>query len=503
MDLKILIFSPLLISILFLLPVFSGKSVIIRRIAKSFAGIHFIYSLMFLVFFNSSADINFLSEVTFWGQKWLDSLGISLTFCLDGISLLMVILTSFLTLIACMASKGAIKSKHGLYYALIFILETAVLGVFCAEDMFEFFLFWELELIPMYFLISLWGSGDAKKSAMKFLLYTFCGSMFMLCGFLMLYNFNFISTGELSANMSNLNFDYESAPMYLQVVTSVLILIGFAVKLPIIPLHNWLPCAHVDAPTPVSMLLAGILLKMGAYGIIRFNIQMLADAFLMIIPYLAVFAFINVVFAAVVAYYQTDIKKVIAYSSISTMGIVLLGLCSANITGMCGSVFLMAAHGIISAGLFFVVGVIYSRTSTREIIQLGGLSAVMPRLASFTLILTLGGIGLPLLISFPGEFLVFFGAFISAFLNNYFIQVLALCAIIVIVLSACYMLRFMHNIFYGAVSERFIHLNDVTVNEFIVLFALSLITVLFGVVPMTIIDILLPSVRVLAGAFGG
>lgn len=503
MNLKILVFSPLLVSILFILPIFSGKFVIIRRIAKTFAGLHFLYALMLLVFFNFNIELNYPTEILFLGQKWFGSLGISLSMGIDGISLLLIILTSFLTLMACMASKGIIKSKHGLYYALIFILETSVLGVFCANDMFEFFMFWELELIPMYFLISLWGSGNAKKSAMKFLLYTFIGSLFMLCGFLMLYNFNFISTSELSANIHNLNFDYETTPIYLQVITSILILIGFAVKVPIVPFHSWLPNAHVDAPTPISMLLAGILLKMGVYGIIRFNIQILPDAFLILSPYLAVFALINIIYAAILAYSRSDIKQIVAYSSISVMGIVLLGLCSLNVVGISGAIFLMFAHGIVSAGLFFVVGVIYNRTRTREVIKLGGLAAVMPKLAGGCVILSFGSIGLPLLISFPGEFLVFFGTFISSYLNNYFIQAITLCAILVLVLSACYILKLIHKVFFGSIIEGANQLNDVAVHEFIIIFSLSVVTIVFGIIPMTVINIFLPCVRNLASAFGG
>ncbi len=503
MNLKLLIFSPLIISLIFLLPIFSGHSVFIRRAAKTFACVHFIYSLLLIVFYNANLPLNFSDEITFFNEKWFGSLGISLSLGVDGISVLLVILCSFLTLMSCMASKGVIKSKHSLYYSLIFMLETAVLGVFCSRDMFEFFLFWELELVPMYFLISLWGSGNAKKSAMKFLLYTFIGSLFMLCGLLMLYNFNFISTQELTADIGNLNFDYDSVPIYVQCITSILIFIGFAVKLPIIPLHNWLPAAHVDAPTPVSMLLAGILLKMGAYGIIRFNIQILSDAFLILVPYLVILAFINIAFAAVLAYYQTDIKKIIAYSSISSMGIVLLGLCSGNLAGITGAVFLMLAHGIISAALFFIVGIIYKRISTRDIGQLGGLALVMPKTAGFATLFCLASVGLPFLISFPGEFLVFFGAVISSLLNNYLIQVVALSSIIVLVLSAIYILKFLHKSFYGQLQLRFDSACDLISHEFIILFSLSVVIILFGVLPMPIIDLVIPAIRQATEAFGG
>ena len=216
-----------------------------------------------------------------------------------------------------------------------------------------------------------------------------------------------------------------------------------------------------------------------------------------------ILAFINIVYAAVLAYYQSDIKKIVAYSSISSMGLVLLGLCSSNSIGICGAVILMLAHGIISAGLFFVVGIIHKRTGTRQLVLLNGIASVMPRLAGFTLILVLASIGVPLLMSFPGEFLIFFGALISSLTNNYLIQVVALSSIIILVLAACYLMRLMHGVFYQELSEQYLKLKDVTVNEFIVLFTLSLIVIVFGILPMSIIDIISPYINVIVEAFGG
>lgn len=503
LSLKFLIFSPILISAIFLLPIFTGKSVLTRRLAILFSGMHFFYTVLFLIFFNNSLIYNFPSEITIAGQSWLSSLGISLSFGVDGISMTLVFLTSFLVFISCMASKGCIKSKFSLFYALIFILETSVLGVFCARDMFEFFLFWELELIPMYFLISLWGSGEAKKSAMKFLLYTFIGSLFMLCGLLMIYNFNFISTSELTADMGRINFDYQTSPIYLQIFAAILVFIGFAVKLPIVPLHTWLPDAHTNAPTPVSMILAGILLKMGAYGIIRFNIQILQDTFYILVPYLLILAFISIVHSAFVAYNQSDIKRIVAYSSISYMGLVLIGLCSLTVMGTTGAVFLMFAHGIVSAGLFYCVGIIYNRTGTREISQLSGFANNMPKLASFACVLVLAGIGLPLLISFPGEFMLFFGTFISIILNSYLIQIITIMSIVILILSAAYSFKLLHGVFFGESFERWRDVKDIISHEFIILFIFTGTACLFGVMPMTLTDYILPAVKHVLVALGG
>lgn len=276
--------------------------------------------------------------------------------------------------------------------------------------------------------------------------------------------------------------------MFMQMVISVLLLIGFAVKMPIVPLHTWLPDAHVDAPTPVSMILAAILLKMGAFGIIRFNMELLPEAFKNIAPILAILALINIVYTALVAYAQTDLKKLVAYSSISNMGIVLLGLCTLNLIGFSGAMFQMLAHGVISAGLFMLVGIIYIRTKTREISDLGGLGAVMPRLMGFGLILSLASVGLPLLIGFIGEFLVFLGAFNSPL----DVKLYAIIAIFVLILSAAYIFRLLHKTFFANMFDKWQDVKDITNHEFVVLFALSLVIIFFGMFPMSLLNIVQP-----------
>ncbi len=412
-----LIFSPLIAGALLYTSIFRNNEVKIRRFSKGFASLHLLYSLAFLALFNPlNGDVSFYKEITFWGLdltqgfgpkfvsgiSWIEPMGLKMAFGMDGISLVMVVLSSFVFLLALIASKSNIRTKHKFYYSMIFMLQTAVLGVFCARDMFLFFLFWELELIPMYFLIGQWGGGvnnnKAKASAMKFVLYTFCGSLFILLGILLLHFYNFATYGFQTADFSQISINAPDFPIFMQMVISVLFLIGFAVKMPIVPFHTWLPDAHVDAPTPVSMILAAILLKMGAFGIIRFNMQLLPEAFKLIAPILMIFALINIIYSALIAYAQTDLKRIVAYSSISNMGIVLLGLCSLNLIGFSGAIFQMFAHGVISAGLFMFVGVIYIRTHTREISELGGFGAVMPRLMGFGLILAFAAVGVPHLI---------------------------------------------------------------------------------------------------------
>lgn len=493
LSLIVLIFSPIVAGSLLFTSFFKHNEVRIRRFAKGFAGLHLLYSIMFLVFFNPLNDgISFYKEITFFGTGWIEPLGLKIAFGLDGISLLMVILTSFIVFLALIASKSNIRVKHKFYYSMIFVLQTAILGVFCARDMFLFFMFWELELVPMYFLIGQWGDKKAKTSAMKFVLYTFLGSLSMLLGILLLHFYNFAIYGNMTGDFSSISISSPDFPIPLQVIISILLIVGFAVKMPIVPLHTWLPNAHVDAPTPVSMILASILLKMGAFGIIRFNMQLLPEAFKLMVPVLMILAIVNIVYTALIAYAQTDLKRVVAYSSISNMGIVLLGLCSLNLIGFSGAIFQMIAHGIISAGLFMLVGIIYVRTKTREIVELGGIGEVMPRLMGFGIILSLAAVGLPLLIGFVGEFLVFLGAFNSSLDATTPIKFYTVIALFVLILSACYVLRLLHKTFFANLLERWQGLQDITNHEFVILFTLAFSIGFFGIFPMSILNVIQP-----------
>ena len=353
-----------------------------------------------------------------------------------------------------------------------------------------FFLFWELELIPAYFLIGgKWGVNEnpmAQSSAIKFVLFTFLGSMVMLLGILLLHYYNFISNGILSAVFSDINSS--SIPDYIQNLISICLLIGFGVKLPIIPLHTWLPDAHTNAPTPVSMILAGILLKTGAYGIYRFNYETLSDAFITIAPVLAVFALINIIYTAFVAYAQTDIKRIVAYSSISNMGLILLGLCAINKIGLSASVFHMVAHALVTCGLFMIAGIVYLRCRNRDINSLSGIAIVMPRLFGFAMVIVLGSIGIPAFAPFISEILTMIGA-----LNADFSDVLKLVSVFslpLLILSSCYMLKFLHKGFFGELPEAYEKVNDITVHEFIVLASILAGLVIFGLFPQTILGML-------------
>ena len=488
LSIPFLIFMPLVVSMFLISPLFTRNEIVVRRFSKSVFGFHFLYTILMLIFFDPATP--YVNQIHFFGLDWIQSIGVKFIFKLDNISMILTALTSFVFLLASFASKFNIRTNHKFYYSMLMLLMSAILGIFTAGDMFVFFLFWELELIPAYFLIGgKWGVNEnpmAQSSAIKFVLFTFLGSMVMLLGILLLHYYNFISNGILSAVFSDINSS--SIPDYIQNLISICLLIGFGVKLPIIPLHTWLPDAHTNAPTPVSMILAGILLKTGAYGIYRFNYETLSDAFITIAPVLAVFALINIIYTAFVAYAQTDIKRIVAYSSISNMGLILLGLCAINKIGLSASVFHMVAHALVTCGLFMIAGIVYLRCRNRDINSLSGIAIVMPRLFGFAMVIVLGSIGIPAFAPFISEILTMIGA-----LNADFSDVLKLVSVFslpLLILSSCYMLKFLHKGFFGELPEAFEKVNDITVHEFIVLASILAGLVIFGLFPQTILGML-------------
>ncbi len=499
LSLNILIFAPLIVAGIILSPLFPNDEIIVRRFAKGFSGILFIYSILFMIFFKPyNTGYQFKETIKlFSNTNWIEPLGISLSFGLDGISVMLVVLTTFLVMLALIASKKSITTKHKLYYSLILVLTTAILGIVTSRDLFLFFLFWELELIPMYFLISIWGTGKKEYSAMKFVLYTFFGSLFMLGGILLLNYFHFLNTGIYTFSIEALTYSrHYDIPFIVKALIFLGFFIAFAVKLPIVPLHTWLPNAHVDAPTPVSMLLAGILLKMGGYGLIRFNTQMFPEMIKIFAPMLIVLGVINIIYAAFIALAQKDLKLLIAYSSISHMGFVLLGLGALNTIGITGAMFQMLAHALISAGLFLIVGVIYLRTKTRIFSHLGGLGQVMPKAFYFTMLLALASLGLPLLVGFAAEVMIFYGAFTSNSLDGFILsnQFMTALAAISIIITAAYLLWMLQKIFMGNMFEKWQKAYDLTPQEAIALTFLSIPIVLFGLYPEGVTSLFLPFV---------
>nr|MBX2859717.1 NADH-quinone oxidoreductase subunit M [Vampirovibrio sp.] len=447
-------------------------------------------------------------------MPWLPSLGISYALGTDGLSSAMVVLTTLLLLMAVVASFSNIQKRVKLYYSMVFVLIASVLGVFLARDAFLFFLFWELELIPMYLLIAIWGGPRRDYAAMKFVLYTLFGSVFMVAALLWLY-FHARTIGLDPSTLFLFSSLGQSVAVALPMTAQVLIFLGlfiaFGVKLPMVPFHTWLPDAHVEAPTPISMLLAGILLKMGAYGMLQICFGLLPEAARLLAPYIALLAVINILYTAAVALVQKDMKKLIAYSSVSHMGFVLLGLAALNATGFSGAVFVMFSHGIVSAALFMCVGTLYTRTHTRMIADYGGMGAQVPTIFYFFLFMGMASIGLPLLISFAGESLVMYGAFIAESVQSidmgilgvlpWTMQTLTILAAIGIIIGAAYTLWMLQRVFFGEMPEKWNTLKDASLSEVYVLGSLAVLVIFFGLCPASLTEVYSPAVDKLAAKF--
>ena len=488
---------PLLFSVIIATPLIKNSAVLIRRLSKTFASIIFFYSMFLLYIFKPEiAEYQFVETLQI---PLLQKFGANFSIAIDGISIVLIILAAFIFLLALIASKNHITKSHKLYYSLCFLLEFAILGVFLAKDILLFFVFWELELIPMYFLINIFGSGKKEYSAMKFLLYTFFGSLFILASLIALVYYNALQTGILSFDMETLSqAKFYPYPIIAEFLMFIGFFVGFAVKLPVFPIHTWLPDAHTDAPTPVSMILAGIMLKMGAYGIIRFNLGFFPELFSACGIFLIILGIINMFYAAICAYYQQDFKRLVAYSSISHMGLVLIGLGALSLTSFIGAVFQLVSHGLISAGLFMMVGIIYFRCKTRNLDELGGLQNKMPSLSYFSTVIILAGLGVPLLSGFIAEALVFFGAFHQD--NSIILNILIVCGIFSMILTAVYLLSAFTKAFWGNLLPKYNTIKDITPHEFLILISLVVTIIFLGIYPNGLINVFENSAKYILSA---
>ena len=413
---------------------------------------------------------------------WIPQFDVQYHLAVDGLSAPFVLLTGLLGL-AAVYSSWSIGTRHREYFAWLLTLQTAVMGVFAAQDFLLFFIFWELELIPMFFLISIWGSGRKEHSAMKFLLFTFTGSAFMLVGLLAVY----FSTGTF--DMTRLvGMDLSGLLLPSQLVFA-LFFIAFAVKLPIWPVHTWLPDAHTDAPTAVSVMLAGVLLKMGGYGLIRINVAMFPEVAKGAATVLAVLAVISILYGAFVTFRQTDLKRLVANSSISHMGFVLLGVASVGAAaedlspvGLTGAALQMFSHGVVTGLLFVLVGVVYDKAHTRHIPDLGGLAGKMPFAAVAFMVAGLASLGLPGTSGFAAEALVFLGTFPVH-------GVLTALAAVGVLLAAGYVLWTLQRCLFGPPRERWAHLTDVSVVEAVAPTLLMAAILVVGVYPALVTDV--------------
>lgn len=444
------------------------------------ASIEFIFSLFLWSMYSQTGGFA-LKEIV----SLVPTYGINYYLGVDGISLFLVVLSTFMTLIALIGLS--IKENIKNLIISVLFLEMTMVGVFLALDAVLFYIFWELSLIPMLYIIGAWGSGKRIYAAVKFFLYTFFGSVFMLVGILAMGYFYFQATGIWSFSLTD--WYTLQLPLNLQIWLFLAFFVGFAIKVPMFPFHTWLPYAHGQAPTIGSVLLAAVLLKMGTYGFIRFSLPLYPDASVYFITPIAILALIMVIYTAMIAYAQEDMKQVIAYSSISHMGIIILGIFALNAEGITGSIFLMISHGIVSGGLFLLVGVIYDRRHTKLMSEFGGLASVMPKYATIYAIILFGSIGLPLTVGFVGEFLSLLGFYRYSAL-------MALLGGIGIIVGAIYMLNLYRNSFFGeATNPKNQNLQDLSRSELAALIPLVLLVIVLGIYPKPILKPIDASVK--------
>lgn len=419
---------------------------------------------------------------------WIKAFNIHYSLGIDGISVPMVLLTALLAFICVIASWNINEHVRG-YFALFLLLNTSMVGVFCALDFFLFYVFWELMLLPMYFLIGVWGGPNKEYAAIKFFLFTLVGSVLMLIVMLVFYFGSVEPTTGLHSFDLTILADQAVHQDLLKDTTirwlSYLgLFIGFAIKIPLVPFHTWLPDAHVEAPTAISVILAGVLLKMGTYGILRISYPVLPDMARAFALYAAIFGLVSIIYGALCAMAQTDLKKLIAYSSISHMGFVMLGMSVfSNTTAINGAVLQMFNHGTVTAMLFLLVGVIYDRAHIRDIDGFGGLAKTMPIYAGYTGLAFFAGLGLPGLSSFISEALVLVGSF-----QQY--KIITITATTGIILTAAYFLWTMQRMFLGPQNMKYAKLPDISLREAFTLTPLALIVILLGFYPMPVLDLI-------------
>jgi len=428
-----------------------------------------------------SADYQFVEN-----REWLPQFGISYHLGVDGISLFLIVLTGVLTPLSLLTSWESIHKNVKLFSFFLLALETAMLGVFVSLDLFLFYIFWDAVLIPMYFLIGIWGYERRIYAAVKFILYTMVGSILMLVAIIGLSYAHMAATGTQTFNL----LDLYGTPLSKTMETWFFLAfaLAFLIKVPLFPFHTWLPDAHVEAPTAGSVILAGVMLKMGTYGLLRFAFPLFPNATREYAPYIAVLAVIGIIYGALVAMVQPDMKKLVAYSSVSHLGFVVLGLCAVNVNGIQGSVYQMLNHGISTGGLFIIVGMLSDRRHTRLIAEFGGLKAVMPRLVAAFLLVTLSSIALPGMNGFIGEFLILLGGF-------RWHPLMAAFAASGVILSAVYMLWMFQRVNYGEVTNpKNRTLPDLTPREWAMMIPTVGLAIVMGVFPNIFLKPMEPSI---------
>jgi len=490
--LSLIVFTPV-VGVLALLFVPGGAHRLIRWIALGAALVSLALSLVLLGYSTNGAEFQFREDL-----PWISAFGMRYTLGVDGISAVLVLLTTLLSAVAIFYSWIPIRMRVKEYYAAMLLLMTGMLGVFVALDLFLFYVFWEISLFPMYMIIGIWGGPRRVYATVKFVLYTLVGSLLMLVAILA------VAIAHASAG-NDFTFSYEVLRGYayadsLQALAFIAFFLAFAVKVPMWPLHTWLPDAHVEAPTAGSIILAGVMLKLGGYGFLRFSLPLLPDAAVSFAPIIIGLALIAIIYGALVAMVQPDMKKLVAYSSVSHMGFVMLGAFVLNEQGLQGAVFQMISHGITTGALFLLVGVVYEQTHDRQIAHMGGLNARMPRFAAIFGLFTFASIGLPGLSGFVGEFLVILGAFRH---NGW----VAAIAMLVVIASAVYMLWMFQRVFFTVPSDWMRRwwpsLRDLDRAEWIALAPLIVLVVALGVYPGPVLEMIAAPVDRIIDAVNG
>ncbi len=468
---------------------------VIRRIAAIFTFIPLALSIFLFAIFDRSAGAAGVFQFEEM-VSWIPAINAHYHLGVDGLSLPLVLLMTFLGFLVVLISwKIDLRVRE--YFAWLLLLETSILGVFCSLDLLLFFIFWEIEVIPMYFLISIWGSGRKEYSAIKYVVYTLFGSAMMLAGILSLY----FTTGSLSmVELAQTGLAPFAAAIPVAAIF-FLLLIGFAVKLPVFPLHTWLPDAHTDAPTAGSVVLAGALIKMGGYGMIRVCVSIFPQVAQQYAQILVIFAVISILYGAAITLRQTDLKRLIAYSSISHMGYVLLGVFALSQVSLTGAALQMFSHGLITGLLFAMAGLLMHNAGERDLRQLGGLARQVPVMAVIFSIAGLGSLGLPTTSGFAAEFITFVGCFSSTAVDG--IRVYTILAVFGIVITAGYILWMLQRVFYGPVLEKFNGVKDADNLEKGCMFAFVAVIMLVGIYPAILTDVIKLGILPIMGLLGG
>ncbi len=480
--LSYLLLTPILGGIL-LLFINKNKENAVRYVGLIISLIAFVISLIIYFGFDSNkGDFQFVQKFL-----WIGNLNISYHVGIDGMSMLLLLLTTFLTPLTLISSWNGINKKVKEFTFFMLMLEAGMLGVFISLDLFLFYIFWEAMLIPMYFIIGIWGGDRRIYASVKFFIYTMFGSLLMLVAIIWLAVY---ASGPLGYFTTDLIQLYSVGPTVARNIQNYMFLafaLSFAIKVPLFPLHTWLPDAHVQAPTAGSVILAGVLLKMGTYGLLRFCLPLFPQAAIHYAPAISILAVIGIIYGALVAMVQKDMKKLVAYSSVAHLGFVVLGIFALTQESIQGAVIQMVNHGLSTGALFLLVGVIYERTHTREISEYGGIAKIVPVYAAFLMFASLSSVGLPGLNGFIGEFLILLGAFKSTVLGSWWFTVFAASGVI---FAAVYLLWMYQRVVFGEVKNpKMNNLTDMTKREILVLIPIFIFILWIGVYPSTFLKV--------------